>query len=69
MTRLLSIKEFGAAIGVSRSVVYEHVAAGRIASVRIGRFTRIPDSEVDRVAAEGLPTARGQDAQPAFAGR
>ena len=69
MTKLMTVKEFGAAIGVSRSVVYEHLRAGRIASVRIGRFSRIPDSEVERVAAEGLPTARGEDAQPAFATR
>jgi len=69
MTKLLTVREFGAALGVSRSLIYEHLAAGRITSVRVGRFRRIPTSEVDRIAAEGLPTARGEEPRPAFAGR
>ena len=40
----------------SRSRVYEHLRAGTVMSVQLGtRGRRIPASEIERVALEGLP--------------
>lgn len=39
---LLKVEEVAAAIGMSRSLVYQLVAAGTIPSVRIGQSVRVP---------------------------
>lgn len=40
--RLLTIPEFSASYRVSRSLVYEMLAAGELSAVKVGRATRIP---------------------------
>lgn len=42
MKQLLTIEEFGADYGVSRSRTYELLAAGELSAVKVGRATRIP---------------------------
>jgi len=55
MTRLLTIKEASSALSISRSTLFVYLTAGRIQSVKLGRHRRIPESEIDRIAVEGLP--------------
>jgi excisionase family DNA binding protein len=40
--RLLTVKEAGRVLSVSRSTIYELIAAGRLEVVHIGRAVRIP---------------------------
>jgi excisionase family DNA binding protein len=54
--RLLTVAEFGERIGIKKSTIYEAMAKGAIRSVHIGRLRRIPESEVARLAVEGLPS-------------
>lgn len=42
MKKMLSIAEFGATYGVSRSRAYELLAGGELSAVKVGRSTRIP---------------------------
>lgn len=44
---LLTPEEAGTRMGVSRSVVYELLAEGRLDSIRIGRSRRIPVKAID----------------------
>ena len=53
--RLLTVKETGRILAVSRSSVYELMAAGRLETVHIGRSVRIP---VDAVVSY-IGTLRG----------
>jgi excisionase family DNA binding protein len=55
-SRLLSVAEFGERVGLRKSAIYEHLAAGRIKSVHLGKLRRIPDTEIARIAVEGLPS-------------
>jgi excisionase family DNA binding protein len=43
-----SIPEFAAALGISRSTVYEEIADKRLSIVKIGRASRITAAEADR---------------------
>ena len=42
LPRLLTVKEAGRILAVSRSSVYELIAAGRLETVHIGRSVRVP---------------------------
>jgi len=58
MRLLLTVIEAARALGVGRSLVYELVTAGEIASIKIGRARRIPVLALeefvrDRLAAQG----------------
>jgi excisionase family DNA binding protein len=56
---LVRVEEAARRISVSRSKMFEYLAAGVIASVYIGeRMRRVPASELERVALEGLPEIR-----------
>jgi excisionase family DNA binding protein len=49
---LLTVEEAATAIGVSRSLMFELIAAGEIETVRIGRLRRVrPDALLEYVAA------------------
>jgi excisionase family DNA binding protein len=48
---LLTVPEVAGLIGLGRSKVYELIASGAIASVRIGRARRVSRSEIDRFVA------------------
>jgi excisionase family DNA binding protein len=49
---LLNVESAAEALCVSRSVLYELMRAGEIASVKIGRLRRIPLAELHRFVAE-----------------
>jgi excisionase family DNA binding protein len=59
MSRLLRIPEACAELSIGRSRLYELIAAGEIAAVKIGsRGVRIPSTELDRFVADRLETTR-----------
>ena len=47
---LLSVTRAAEFLGVSRSTLYQLVAAGRVPVVRLGRAVRVPIREVERLA-------------------
>ncbi|MFX0539555.1 helix-turn-helix domain-containing protein [Ornithinimicrobium sp. Y1847] len=53
MTRLLHpIPDAAAVLGIGRSTLYELIAAGEIATVKIGRRTLISQDELERYVRE-----------------
>lgn len=50
--KLYRPEEAAQALGLSRSTVYELLADGRLASVKVGRSRRIPRAALDRFVAE-----------------
>ena len=52
--RLYRYRDAAAALGLSMSMVKRLVLKGAIASVLIGTARRIPDTEIERVAREGI---------------
>ena len=58
---LLSTVEEGAAVlGCGRTAIYGAIQRGEVRVVKLGRSTRIPRSEIERIAREGFghPGAR-----------
>jgi len=53
--RVFSVIEAAAVLGISRSKVYEFVAAGEIRSIRIGRLRKIPVAAIDEFIASREP--------------
>jgi excisionase family DNA binding protein len=51
---LLTVDEAAAALGISRSNLFNILGAGGIASVKVGRLRRIPAAELDRFVARLL---------------
>lgn len=51
---LVTIAEAAAALGISRSALYELVLAGEIPSVKIGRARRIPVKSLEEFVAHRL---------------
>ena len=49
--RVISGVEAAAVLGISRSKLYEFVAAGEIRSIRIGRLRKIPVAAIDEFIA------------------
>lgn len=54
MRLLLTVTEAARALGLGRSLVYELVAAGEIASIKIGRARRIPMSALESFVRQRL---------------
>jgi excisionase family DNA binding protein len=48
MRLLLRVSEAAEALGLSRSTVYELIAAGEITPIRIGAAVRIPVTELEQ---------------------
>lgn len=48
----LRIEEFGQAVGIGRTKVFDLIREGRVRAVKIGTRTIIPRSEVDRLLSE-----------------
>jgi excisionase family DNA binding protein len=48
---LLTVTRAAELLGVSRSSLYQLVAAGRVPVVRLGRAVRVPRRELERLAA------------------
>lgn len=51
---LVTTEEAAEFLGISRSKIYEMMAAGLIRFVKLGRNRRIPQNELVRVASQGL---------------
>jgi excisionase family DNA binding protein len=57
--RLIPIAEAADILGQSESTLWAHIKTGRIKAVRLGRrATRIPDTELHRIATHGFAEAR-----------
>jgi excisionase family DNA binding protein len=54
--RLYRPVEAAEAIGVGRATIYRLIAEGRIATVVINERLRVSAAEIDRIAAEGVPS-------------
>lgn len=54
-TSLLSTKEFSKRTSLSEWTVRYYAKRGSLKSARVGRRVLIPDSEINRIASEGLP--------------
>jgi excisionase family DNA binding protein len=59
--RLLSVKEFGALLGVSLWTVRAWAYRGRVASVKLGARMMIPTAELDRLISENMRPALSRD--------
>ena len=57
-TTLLSVPQFASALGVTAACVRRWVLLRKIAIVKLGRLTRIPASEVERLITAGFRPAR-----------
>jgi excisionase family DNA binding protein len=55
---LLTIPEAAQALGVSRSILYQLVLTGEVASVKIGRSRRIPVVAIETYVTTQIATAR-----------
>jgi excisionase family DNA binding protein len=55
---LLSVPQFSTALGVTPACIRRWLLERRIASVKIGRLRKIPESEADRLIAEGFCPAK-----------
>lgn len=51
--KLYDLKEVAQMLGVSYLTVYNYVRQGKIKSVRVGRFLRVTQEEVERIMKEG----------------
>jgi excisionase family DNA binding protein len=47
---LYSPQETAGMLGTSRQWLYNEISAGRIAAVKLGRLTRIPITEIERLS-------------------
>jgi excisionase family DNA binding protein len=56
--RLLSIPEFSAPLGVKLATTRRWLLERKISFVKVGRLVRIPESELDRIIADGTRAAR-----------
>jgi excisionase family DNA binding protein len=58
--RVFSVVEAAAVLGISRSKLYQFIAAGEIRSIRIGRLRKIPVAAIDEfiAARESAPQPR-----------
>lgn len=52
-----SVKELAERLGLSLSMAYKEVNAGRVASIRIGSKLLIPSAEIDKLIADAMRTA------------
>lgn len=57
--RVFSVVEAAAVLGISRSKLYQFIAAGEIRSIHIGRLCKIPVAAIDEFIA-----ARAGDSRP-----
>jgi excisionase family DNA binding protein len=61
MDQLLSIPQFAQLLNVTVSCIRRWASEHRISVVKVGRLTRIPKTELDRIVAEGTRPARHED--------
>jgi excisionase family DNA binding protein len=58
-TTLMNVPEFAQALGVSKACVRRWILERRIASVKVGRLVKLPQSEVQRLIDSGWRAAKG----------
>lgn len=51
--RLLDVAEAARRLGIARSTLYSLIAAGRIATVKLGRRRLVPEGAIDQLLREG----------------
>jgi excisionase family DNA binding protein len=59
LPELLSVEEFRAYVGVSRSLAYELIRCGALPAVRFGRLVRVPKAGLQRYLAQNGNAATG----------
>lgn len=52
--RLWRLGEAAQLLGISRATLWRHVRAGKVRSVELGGRRQIPESEIARIAKEGV---------------
>lgn len=57
-SQLLSVPEFAAALNVSLACARRWILERRVATIKLGRLVRVPETEVQRLIAGGLRPAR-----------
>jgi excisionase family DNA binding protein len=57
-TKLLTVSEFAEALGVTVACIRRWLLERKIASIRVGRLVRLPESELQRIVQEGFRPAR-----------
>jgi excisionase family DNA binding protein len=58
-TTLLNVQEFAQALGVTKACVRRWILERRIASIKVGRLVKLPQSEVQRIIDSGWRAAKG----------
>ena len=53
-TLLSTIEAASSALGIGRTAIYGAIQRGEVRVVKLGRSTRIPRSEIERIAREGF---------------
>lgn len=51
--KLYNLKEVASMLGVSYLTVYNYAKSSKIKTVRVGRFLRVTQEEIDRIMKEG----------------
>jgi excisionase family DNA binding protein len=57
-TTLMNVRQFAEALGVTTACIRRWILERRIASVKVGRLVKVPESEAERIIASGLRPAR-----------
>jgi len=57
-TPLMSVGEFAAALRITKACVRRWILERQIASVKVGRLVKLPESEVQRIIEAGFRPAR-----------
>jgi excisionase family DNA binding protein len=59
-TPLMNVRDFAEALGVTTACIRRWILERRIASVKVGRLVKLPESEVQRLIDSGWRAAKGQ---------
>ena len=59
-SRLFSVPQFAATLGVTTACIRRWLLERKIACVKVGRLVRIPASQLDRIMEEGFRPAKAQ---------
>jgi excisionase family DNA binding protein len=58
-TPLMNVRDFAEALGVTTACIRRWILERRIASVKIGRLVKLPESEVQRIIDSGWRGRKG----------
>jgi excisionase family DNA binding protein len=57
-TKLLTVAQFAEGLGVTPACIRRWLLERKVASVRVGRLVRLPETELQRIVQEGFIPAR-----------